>query len=120
VWKVVVVEEKIRISRTAHIILDFEDSLPKETISAVTVIVIVITSALMQKNFIIKKVSIEAIDAEHMKVTFFGEPGSFTRDYVFETAMLVKAVQKASHDNQGDTLQDQLIKEFEHTYKHKN
>jgi hypothetical protein len=84
------------------------------------VVIIVVTAALMQKNVRIKKVSIEAIDAEQMKVTFSGDPDKFMRDYVFETAMLLKAVQKASHASQGDILQDQLIKEFEHAYQDTN
>jgi hypothetical protein len=117
---VVEVEEKIRINRTVHIILDFDDRLAQETISASTVIVIVITAALMQKNIRIKKVSIEAIDEEQMRVSFYGEPGNFVREYVFETQMLLRAVQKASHDHEGNSLQNHLVKEFEQIYKQNN
>jgi hypothetical protein len=89
------VEESIRINRSVHIILDFDESLPQETISAATVIIIVITAALMQNGVRIDKVEIEGVDADRMKVSFHGKPGNFIREYFFETAMLMKAIQKA-------------------------
>jgi hypothetical protein len=105
------VEESIRINQSVHIILDFDESLPQETISAATVIIIVITAALMQNGARIDKVEIEGVDADRMKVSFHGEPGNFIREYFFETAMLMKAIQKAGiHE---EDLQNQLLREFE-------
>jgi hypothetical protein len=111
------VEEKIRINRSAHILLDFDENLPAETVSAATVIIIVITAAFMQKKVRIDKVVLEGIDAERMKVTFHNEHDKTVREYIFETAMLLKAVQKASHSFSGLSLQNELVKEFEHAYQ---
>jgi hypothetical protein len=111
------VEEKIRINRSAHILLDFDENLPAETVSAATVIIIVITAAFMQKNVRIDKVVLEGLDAERMKVTFHNEQDNTDREYIFETAMLLKAVQKASHSFSGHSLQNELVKEFEHAYQ---
>jgi hypothetical protein len=109
--RLVEVEESIRINRSVHIILDFDESLPQETISAATVIIIVITAALMQNGVRIDKVEIEGVDADQMKVSFHGKPGNFIREYFFETAMLMKAIQKAGNDE--EDLQNQLLREFE-------
>ena len=104
-------EESIRINRSVQIILDFDESLPQETISAATVIIIVITAALMQNGARIDKVEIEGVDVDQMKVSFYGKPGNFVREYLFETTMLMKAIQKAGiHE---EDLQNQLLREFD-------
>jgi hypothetical protein len=111
------VEETIRINPSVQIILDFDDSLPQETISAATVVIILITAALMQNNIRIDKVVLEGVDEERMKVSFHGKPGNFIREYQFESALMMRAIQKAGYKNQEESLKNRLVAELQHTFE---